>query len=160
MLDIVFGVIVLGVAVFIAVRVLGNITLGIILIGLVLFASYLIMGGFPNLQSIPMIGQYLPKMPRTNGEAIATIKSTLYNIEILDLSRDFDNNLLITIANTGKTKVSNFTVMVDDKMANILNNPEDPLSPKNITVIETDWKEEFNRLIVQTNQANASFNPE
>jgi len=160
MLDIVFGVIILGVAVFIAVRVLGNITLGIILIGLVLLASYLIMGGFPSLQSIPMIGQYLPEIPRTTGEAIATIKSTLYNIEILDLSRDSYNNLLISVANTGKTKVSNFTIMIDDKMVNILNNPEDPLNPKNITVIETDWKEDFKKIIVKTDQANVSFNPE
>jgi len=157
MLDILFGIIILGVAFFIAIRLLGNITLGIVLIGLALLASYLIMGGFPNLQSLPMIGQYLPKIPRTTGEAIATIKSTLYNIEILDLSRDADNNLLISIANTGKTKVSNFTVMVDDKMANILNKPEDPLSPKNITVIETDWKEDFNKIIVQTDQANVSY---
>jgi hypothetical protein len=160
MLDIIFGIIILGVAVFIAVRVLGNITLGIILIGLALLASYLIMGSFPNLQSIPMIGQYLPKLPTTTGEAIATIKSTLYNIEILDLSRESNSNLLITVANTGKTKVSNFTVMVDDKIANIINKPEDPLSPKNITVIETDWKEDFNKIIVQTNQANVSFSPE
>jgi hypothetical protein len=157
MLDIVFGIIILGVAVFIAVRVLGNITLGIVLIGLVLLASYLIMGGFPNLQSIPMIGQYLPKIPRTTGEAIATIKSTLYNIEILGLSRDSDNNLLINVANTGKMNVSNFTVVIDDKLINILNKPEDPLNPRNITVIETNWKEDFNKIIVQTDQANVSY---
>lgn len=157
MLDILFGIIILGIAIFISVRFLGNITLGIILIGLVLLASYLIMGGFPNLQAIPIIGQYLPKIPRTTGEAIATIKSTLHNIEILGLSRDSDNNLLVTVANTGKMKVSNFTVVVDDKLINILNKPEDPLNSKSITVIETNWKEDFKKIIVQTDQTSVSF---
>ncbi len=156
-LDIIFGIIILGVAVYIAVRVVSNLALGAIIIVLVLLASYLIIGGFPDMQSIPVIGQYLPKIPQTTGEAIATIKSTLHNIEILGLSRDSDNNLLVTVANTGRTKVSNFTVVVDDNQVNILNKPIDPLNSRSITIIQTDWKGGFKKIVVQTDQASALF---
>ncbi len=159
-LDIVFGIIALGIAIFVAVRVIGSLAIGMILIALVLLASYLLMGGFPDLKAIPIVGKYLPELPRTTGEAIATIKTTFYNIEILGFSKDSDNNLLVTVANTGRMKVSNFAVIVDNDYVKILNKPRDPLDSRSITVIQTGWKQEFKKIVVQTDQTSASFSLE
>jgi len=156
MLEFIFGLIILGIVVFIALKVFHNITMGIVLILLVLFASYLILGSFPDLKDIPIIGQYLPKLPRTTGEAIATIKKISYNIEILSVERDSDN-LFITVANTGRTEVSNFTVFVDNKKAEIINNPKDPLKSGEITVIQVDWKEDFTDILIQTDKASITY---
>lgn len=157
MLELIFGLIILGIVVFIAFRVLNNITVGILLIFLVFLSSYLIMGSFPNLKDVPVIGKYLKNLQRTTGEAIAIAKDNLYNIEIFSVARDSENNLLITVANTGKKEVNGFNVFVDEKQVSIINNPEDPLKSGQITVIQVDWKETFRKVLVQTDKASDSF---
>jgi hypothetical protein len=156
-LQLIFGLIILAIAVFIFLRTLGNILTGVILIALVFIASYFIIGSLPNLQSIPVIGQYLPKIPTSAGEAIAYIKDIFYNIDILGTSRDSNNNLLVTVANTGRLDVSNITVIVDSQQAGILNNPKDPLKSKEVTVIQTNWNKDFQQLVVKTNQATVTY---
>lgn len=156
MLEIIFGIIILGIAVYIALRVVGNIAIGIILIGLVLLASYLLIGGFPNLQNIPIIGHYLPKMPGTTGEAIAMVKNALYSIKILSTGRDSQNDLLITLGNTGKLELSNFTIFVDNEKVNIINK-QGSLKSGDVTVIQVDWKEIFNNISVYAGNTNTTY---
>ena len=155
-LDLIFGIIILGIAVFIAVRIVGSITVGIVLIAMVFVASYFILGSFPNLKSIPIIGQFLPEFSTTD-QAIAVIKNVFFNIDIISVSRDVENNLLVTVANTGKLDVSGFKVFVDNKTVNIINNPKDPLKSKETTIIQTDWKNGFAIITVETKQAKAVY---
>ena len=84
MLELIFGLLIFGIVIYIAFKVLHNVVMGILLILLVFVASYLILGSFPSLKSVPIIGKYLPN----TGDVIATIKNILHNIEILNVARD------------------------------------------------------------------------
>lgn len=156
-LPLIFGLIIIAIVVFVFLRIIGRIFLGVALIFLVFIASYLIIGSFPDLQAIPIIGPYLPKIPATPGEAIAYIRDVFYSIDILSTSRDSENNLLITVANTGRNDVSNFTVFINNQSVSILNEPKDPLKSKEVTVLQTNWKANFTTILVRTDQANAAY---
>jgi hypothetical protein len=159
-LPLIFGIIILAILVYIGIRIFKNLVVGILLIALVLIVSFLILGSFPDLQSIPFIGKYLPKIPSTTGEAISAIRKFFYSLEIVNVARDNQNNLLITVANTGKLSLSNFKVFVDGEYTPMINKPKDPLNSGEITVLQVDWKGNFNKILVQTGQANALFSSE
>ncbi len=154
-LEWVFGIILLAIVVFIAMRIVGSVAVGIMLIGLIFIASYLILGTVPSLKSVPIVGQFLPEFP-TTGEAIAIVRNVFFNLDIIGTSADANGNLLITVANTGKLDVSGFKVFVNNQTASILNQPKDPLKSKETTIIQTGWKGEFNSIIVETKQARVS----
>jgi len=157
MLELLFGLIILGIVVFIAFRVFKSVTIGLVLIVLVFVASYLILGGFPDLGDTPIIGKYLSRIPRTTGDAIAVVKDTLYNVEILNVARDSDNNLLVTVANTGKMEAENFNFFVDNQTVKVINNPKSSLKSGEITIMQLDWKKDFKTISVQTDQASSIF---
>ncbi|MFH7882606.1 MAG: hypothetical protein QW140_02730 [Candidatus Aenigmatarchaeota archaeon] len=156
-LQFIFGIILLVIVVYISLKILQNIAIGIVLIVLVLFASYLILGSIPTLRDIPIVGGYLqnffekflPKIPRTTGEAIGIVKEILYHIEILNVERDSEQNLLITLANTGKLEVSSFKFFVDGNEVKVLNKPKDPLKSKEVTVFQVDWKGNFSNIEIK-----------
>ena len=163
-LQFLFGVVLLLIIIYISLKILKNIVIGIVLIVLVFFASYLILGSVPTLKDIPIIGGYLqnfferflPKIS-TTGEAIGIIKEILHHIEILNVERDSEQNLLITLANTGKLEVSGFKVFVDENEAKILNKPKDPLKSKEVTVFQVDWKANFSKIEVKSLEASATY---
>jgi hypothetical protein len=159
-LGLIFGVIILGIVIFIALRVFQSLAIGILLIALVFFASYLILGSFPDLKSIPIIGKFLPNLSWTTGDAIAIIKRSFYSIDIIGTSRDSENNLLINLANTGVKEVSGFKVFVDNQSVGIINNPLDSLKSRQTTTIQVGWKGNFTGILVQANQTNATYNIE
>jgi hypothetical protein len=158
-LPLIFGIIIVAIILYIGIRILKSLVIGIALIALVLIVSFLILGSFPNLQSIPFIGKYLPKLPST-GEAISAIRKFFYSLEIVNVARDDENNLLITVANTGKLSLSNFKVFVDGEYVTMLNKPKEPLNSGEITVLQVNWKDNFHKVLVQTDQANALFSSE
>lgn len=156
-LELIFGFIILAIAVFIAVRILGNVAVGIALIALVILASYLLLGSFPSLKTIPLIGDYLPKFLKTTGDAVGVMKNVEYSIDILSTGRDSENNLLIVVINSGEVAVSGFEVFVDNQATAIINFPEDLLPSGKSTVIQTDWKEGFGSILVRTSQISANY---
>jgi hypothetical protein len=156
-IGIIIGIILLVIVIFVTLKIVKDVIIGIVLIGLVLFASFLILGSTPNLRSIPIIGPALPKVPTSLTEVISVIKRIFYEIKILDVSRDSENRVLITIKNNGRLKVSNFSVFVDGKTTNIINKPKDPLNAGEITSLQTDWKNVFSQIIVQTPRVNATY---
>jgi hypothetical protein len=157
MLELLFGLIILGIVVFIAFRVIHSVAIGLALILLVFVASYLILGGFPDLGDTPLIGKYLSRIPRTSGDAIAVIKDTLYNIEILNVARDSDDNLLVTVANRGRMEARNFNFFVDNQTVSIINSPKSSLKSGEIAVMQLGWKKDFKTVSVQTDQASNTF---
>ncbi|MGC8812146.1 MAG: hypothetical protein ACP5O8_00985 [Candidatus Aenigmatarchaeota archaeon] len=156
MLPLMFGILILLVAVYVGIKILKNIIVGALLIFLVLVASFLIFGSLPNLKEIPFIGQFLPSVSNPQ-DIILAIKNILYSIEIVDVSKDSSNNLLIAVANTGKLEVSQIRVFVDNQTTKILNSPKDPLKSGEITLIQTDWNKTFSEILVQTKQVNATY---
>ena len=159
-LPMIFGILILVVVVYVATRILGNILWGVLLIVLIFVASFLILGSFPNLKEVPIIDKWLPDLsqfPRTTGGVINIIQSVFFKVDILDYSYTNSGNLLISVANTGRYDVSNFTVFVDGRTVDIVNEPKDPLKSGDSTVIEVGWTGEFSRIDVKTAEAIASY---
>ena len=156
-ISVIIGVIILAIVIFVVIRIVKNVLIGIALIGLILLASFLILGSTPSLRSIPVIGPRLPRVPSSLGEAVSIIKKIFYEIEILDVSRDSKNQILITIKNTGRMKASDFSVFIDNKTVEITNKPEDPLELGEITTIQTDWKKDYSEILVQSLKVNATI---
>ena len=147
-----FGIALLVVVVYIIFRIMGNIALGALLVLGVFLASYLLLGSFPSLADIPVIGNFIP----TTGKAIAVIKNFAYSMDIIGVSTSSDNNLLVTVANTGKLDISNFTAYVNDKQVDILNN-KDSLKSGDVVVFELDWKEDFKGISIKSDHIEAVY---
>jgi len=156
-LELLLGLVIIAIIAFVAIRVVGSITLGIVLISIVLIASHFLIGTFPNLKNIPLLGQFFTFIPSTTGGFVAVINEAFFRIDIQSTSRDSENNLFIAVENTGAFDVTEFKVIVDNKTASITNKPKDPLKPKEVTTIETDWKDSFTSILVETKQAKAAY---
>ncbi|MEK6909630.1 MAG: hypothetical protein AABW61_00975 [Candidatus Aenigmatarchaeota archaeon] len=151
-LEFFFGVALLAVVVYIVFRVVGSIALGALLVLVVFLASYLLVGSFPDLENIPVIGGFIP----TTGKTIAVIKDFAYSMDVIGVSSSSNGNLLVTVANTGQLEVSNFTAYVDEQSVNILNN-KDLLKSGYVVPFELNWKEEFKRILIKSDQAEAVY---
>lgn len=151
-LEFFFGVALLVVVVYIIFRMIGNIAMGALLVLVVFLASYLLIGSFPKLGDMPVIGNFIP----TTGKAIAIIKDFAHSIEIIGVSASSDGNLLATVANTGQLVVSNFTAYVDDQSLDILNK-KDSLKSGDVVVFELDWKGDFKKVSIKSDQTEAVY---
>ena len=145
------------IVVFTAIRLVKNVLVGVALVALTLLGAYLLLGFVPSIRSIPMIGPLLPKVPTSLMGMISWIMKFLQNIDIIEVSRDSKNKLLITVENTGKLEVSNFTVYVDDNKVSIINKPKDPLKSGEITIIQANWQKDFSNILIQTSRINATY---
>ncbi len=154
---IIIGLILLAVIVFTVIRVVRDVFLGLVLIGLTLLAAFLILGFVPSIRSIPIIGPLLPEIPTSLTGAIEWIMRFFHNLEIINVSRDAESNLLITISNIGRLQLSDLKVHVDNKTTKILNKPKDPLEPGETTTIQTDWDEDFKGILIQTSRVNVTY---
>jgi len=151
-LEFLFGVALLVIVVYIIFRIIGNISLGVLLALLVFLASYLLLGSFPKLGDLPVIGNFIP----TTGRAIATIKDFAHSMDAIGVSTGSNGNLLVTIANTGQLGLSNFTAYVDNQGVDILNN-KDALESGYVVVFELNWKEDFKRVLIRAEEAEAVY---
>jgi len=163
-LQLLFGLALLIIVIYISLKIFQNIVFGIILVILVLFASYLIIGSVPSWKDIPLIGgflqniveKYFPKLHFT-GEAIGIKKDMLYSLEILSVERDYEGNVIVVIANTGRENISGIKVFVDGEEAKILNKPKDPLVSKEVTAIQIDFKGNFSTIVVKGLETSAAY---
>ena len=155
-ISIIIGILILAIVVYTMFKIVKNLIVGLILIFFALIAGYLILGSIPSPRSIPIIGPLLPQVP-SSSDIFTYIKSIFRNVQVADVDRDADNNLLIVVVNAGKLQISNFTVYVDNSTTNIINKPRDPLESGQITVIQTDWKKDFKEILVQTSNVNATY---
>jgi len=157
MLPTIIGFIILIIVVFTIMRLVKNVLIGVALIIFTLLAAYLLLGFVPSIRSIPIIGPLLPEVPTSLTGMISWIMKFLQNIDIIEVSRDSKNKLLITVENNGRLEVSNFTVYVDDNKVSIINKPKDPLKSGEITIIQANWQKDFSNILVQTSRINATY---
>lgn len=157
--DLIFGIIILMIIIYIGLRIIKNVVLGTIFVTIVFLASFLIIGRFPNLRKIPILGYFFSsfKFPSTTGEMIGIVKRFFYNPEITGVSRDSQGNLLVTLSNKGVFSVSNCKIFVDGVEPEILNNPKKTLSKDDSTIYELNWKENFSRISVKCKEASSTF---
>jgi len=143
------GVALLLLVIYAAFKVLKGIISGLILLALGVFAFYLIYGSLPQIP-------FLPRIPAL-GDLIGFIIGFFYKLEIVSISRDAANNLLITVRNGGRLSLSGFQVLVNEKVVEIINEPTDPLPSGQSTVLQVDWKAEFERIEVRTGQTSVVY---
>ncbi len=154
--EVIFGLAILAILFYIVMRVLHSIVFGVVLIVLVFVASHLVIGAFPDLKSVPIIGPFL-NLPLSLGEALETVRGFFVNIDIVSTTRDSENNLLVTITNNGVFELTDYKVYVDNTTAAIKNKPKEPLRYKETTTIETDWKGNFTYVAVETKQDKSTY---
>lgn len=162
-LGMIFSILILVVALYISMRVLGNVFYGLLLIGLIFIASFLLLGSFPNLKEVPIIGRWLPDFsgfPKTTGEAINIIRNVFYKLDVIGISKTRENNVLVIVANRGKMELTDFSVEVDRQEAAIINSPKDPLKSGEATAIELYWTAGFQNITVKTKETAASYLPD
>jgi hypothetical protein len=153
LLPLIFGLIIFAIVLVIVFKILKEIVVGLILIGLVIIASILVLGYF-DASSIPFIGQYIPKF--SNSSIIVIVKGILYKMEIIGIAHDADNNLLISVTNTGRLDLSGFNATIDGSAVNIKNKIA-TLKSGQTTVLQTDWSKEFSTIVVKTQQASVTY---
>ncbi|MBI2547374.1 MAG: hypothetical protein HYW23_02920 [Candidatus Aenigmarchaeota archaeon] len=151
-LELLFGVALLAIAGYIIFRIVGNIALGVLLVLIVFLASYLLVGSFPKLDSIPVIGRFVP----TTGNAIDVFKNLTYNIDVITVARDSNNNLLVAVSNVGQSDATNITAYVDGNQINILNN-QTVLKAGDRYIIELNWTGDFNNITIKSDNAEAVY---
>ena len=157
MLPAIIGVIILAIVIYVAFKMIGSIAVGLGLIAIVFVASYFILGSVPDLRAVPIIGKYLPEFPSTTGEAIAIIRNVFYSLKVLDVSKDAEGKLLVTVANTGKMELSGIKIFIDGQQVGVLNNPEDPLESGKVTVMQLDWKEAYTKIEIRSSQGSFTY---
>ena len=158
-LDLVFSIIILLIVIYVGLRILKNIILGAIFVSLVFIVSFLLLGKFPNLKGLPIVGYFFSKVkfPSTTGEMIALVKKIFYNPEIVSISRDSASNLLVTLTNKGLFPISECRIFVDGVEPEVLNNPKKTLKKGESTIYELNWKEEFFKIWVRCKEIETYF---
>jgi hypothetical protein len=150
MIETIFGIIIFGVLIFILIKAVGNILKGIFLIFLAFLIYYLFSSSIQSLvPSLQPIGNFL-KTP------IDKVKSIFYNIEIVAATQSKED-LVIVVRNNGLLPLTNLNVKIDGKDAKVISNIS-VLLPKQVGVIEVDWKGNYSKIEVFTKEARATFN--
>ena len=147
---------VLMVFIYFVLRGLGEIGKGIFFF-LLAFVIYLFFfHSQSDLTNLKISGSFIRTL--TNYLRIPNyLKSKIFRVDILSVEKSTNKHLLISIENKGMLPLSNYTVFVDGKKENILNNPKDPLYPREVTVIEIRAVDSFKEIEVRTNHAIAIF---
>lgn len=153
-LELLFGIAILAIVGFVIFRVMGSVAIGVLLVLAVFLASYLLVGSLPDLGKVPLIGKFIPE----TGNFIAVVHNVLYSADILGTATASNSNLLVTVANTGKSDISNFTAFVDGKRVDILNN-KDSLKSGDVFTFELNWKDNFKFIEIRTSETNSTYIP-
>jgi hypothetical protein len=161
----VFGILMLAVVIYVSMRIIGNVMYGAVLIGLILVASYLIIGSFPDLRQVPLIGAFIPDISGLNssvpttGDVINVLRDVIYALRIIAVDRSSSGNVLVTVANAGKMDLHGFRVIIDGQEARVLNAPKSPLKSGESTVIEAQWQKSYSKVTVWSLESSADYVP-
>ncbi len=149
--EIIFGFMILAVVALVIFRMIGNVAIGAVLVLAIFVASYLLVGSFPSLGKVPIIGNFIPKTGK-----VIVVKNSEYSMDVLNVARSGNSNLLVTVANTGKSEVSNFTASVNGNQVEIMNN-KDSLPSGDVYVFELDWSNSYKKIIIRSSQVEAVY---
>ncbi len=150
-LELIFGLAILGVVFYILFKMLDSIAVGALLVLAIFISSYLILGSFPEITNVPIIGQFLPK----TGQIIAVIGDSQYSIDILDVSIASNGNVLVAVLNNGNLGLTNLTAHVDGMPVEIVKGDK-VINSGDVTVLELAWSGEFKRVVISNEYARNS----
>jgi len=149
MIGTILGLIIAGILIFLLIKAIGNIFKGILFILLAFLIYYLFSSSIYSLvSSFQPVGNFL-KTP------VDKIKSFFYSFEIVTASKSKEG-LAIVIRNNGILPLSDFNVKIDGKETKVINNIG-ILFPRQIGIIEVDWKGEYNIIEVSTKERKITY---
>ena len=149
MIETILGILVLGVLIFILIKAVGSILKGIFLIFLAFLIYYLFSSSIQSLvPSLQPIGNFL-KTP------IDKARSIFYNIEIVAATQSKEE-LVIVVRNSGLLPLTTLNVKIDGKDAKVISNIS-VLLPKQVGVIEVDWKGNYSKIEVFNKEVKATY---
>jgi len=149
MIETILGILIVGVLIFILIKAVGNILKGIFLIFLAFLIYYLFSSSIQSLApSLQPIGNFL-KTP------IDKVRSIFYNIEIVAATQSKEI-LIIVVKNNGLLPLGDFNVRIDGKDAKVISNIS-VLLPKQVGVIEVDWKGNYSKIEVFNKEVKAIY---
>ncbi len=135
----ILGLVILAVAVWTAFRIFHSIFKGLLLIGLAIIATSLVIGGTPELGSLPLVGSILPQYANfSSSEVVAAAKGIAWGIKIIAVERAGNGNMLVAVENTGQLDLSEYKVFVNGQQVPIINLPKAPLKKGEGAVLETN----------------------
>jgi len=149
MAEVLITLLIFGIIIILLFKAIGNLVKGLIFLFFALLAYYFLSSYIPS-QNFPIqtIGNFL-NVP------IEKIRNTLYNLEIVTVTPS-GNSLIIVVKNNGFLPLTNFDVEIDGKNA-MINNNISILIPKQVGVIEVEWKGKYSRIEVFTKQTKAIY---
>jgi hypothetical protein len=149
MIEAILGILIIGALIFLLIKAVGNILKGIFLIFLAFLIYYIFSSSIqslvPNLQTI---GNFLMA-------PIDKVKSIFYNIEIVAATQSKEG-LVIVVRNNGLLPLTNLNVKIDGKDAKVISNIS-VLLPKQVGVIEVDWKGNYSKIEVFNKEVKATY---
>jgi hypothetical protein len=149
MIEAILGILIVGALIFILIKAVGNILKGIFLIFLAFLIYYLFSSSIQSLvPSLQPIGNFL-KTP------IDKVKSIFYNIEIVAVTQSKED-LVIVVRNSGLLPLTTLNVKIDGKDAKVINNIS-ILLPKQVGVVEVDWKGNYYKIEVFNKEVKATY---
>jgi len=132
----IFGLVILAVAVWTAFRIFKNVFEGVVLIVMAVVATSLVIGGAPELSTLPIVGSILPQYNISASEIIVAAKGFAWGVQILAVERAGNGNMLVAVANTGQLELSEYKLFVNGQQVPILNLPKSPLKKGETTILE------------------------
>lgn len=132
----IFGLIVLAVAIWTVFRVFKNVFEGVVLILMAVVATALVIGGAPELGSLPIVGNILPQYNISTSDIIVAAKGFAWGIKILAVEKAGNGNTMIAVANTGQLDLSEFRLFVNGQQVPIINLPKSPLKKGETAILE------------------------
>jgi hypothetical protein len=149
MIETILGILIVGFLIFILIKAVGSILRGIFLIFLAFLIYYLLSSSIQSLApSFQPIGNFL-KIP------IEKVKNIFYNIEIVAVTQSKES-LIIVVKNNGLLPLRDFNVRIDGKDAKVISNIS-VLLPKQVGVIEVDWKGNYSKIEVFNKEVKATY---
>jgi hypothetical protein len=149
MIETILGVLIVGIFIFLIFKAVGNILKGVFLIFLAFLIYYIFSSSIQSLvPSLQPIGNFL-KTP------IDKVRSIFYNIEIVAATQSKEE-LVIVVRNSGLLPITTLNVKIDGKDAKVINNIS-ILLPKQVGVIEVDWKGNYSKIEVFNKEVKATY---
>ncbi|MFH1786177.1 MAG: hypothetical protein ABH829_00785 [archaeon] len=144
-LQAILGIVLLLVVIYTGTKILKDFVKGLILMALVLVASFMIVGGMPELKAVPLLGGMLSpaaedvKLDSSVDSVILAVKDIAWSIDVAAVSKDSEGRMLIAVTNTGQLALTDFAVAINGADVQVLNQVPEKLEKGESAILQTGY---------------------
>ncbi|MFH8080331.1 MAG: hypothetical protein QXO84_00395 [Candidatus Aenigmatarchaeota archaeon] len=137
MIQIVLGLLLILLGVFLASKIVGNLIKLFLLLIIFFLGFYLIFG-------------YIPY-----SSTIFDLKN-IFGISILSIGKDVEGKMLLAVKNNWFFEAKNLSVSINGNETGILNNVKS-IKGRKIEILQVDWREDFNKIIISSSVGKTEY---